>query len=351
MMFWLVYFIVFSVFLYLSKRFTNAHILLLLIMLFFLGQRWMTGEDFPGYLLYYLIDFQGVDFSFFALQKIFKGLGLSFSMFVFFLYAITLFTTYKFINKFKYASVIFVVFSITELAFIQLSQLKQSLAIPFLLFSFYFFYIKKVKFAWLFYLIAASTHVAAIVLLPLLLITYPLKRRLIKIFLLIICFLPFINITQLIPVSFFFKFGHYLDGEYNQALSLFHYLKLYGVMLIFYILCVSNSESSISKNNFAITGMLIYLTLYALSFQFAPFMRLSYFFRIFEVIALVSLAFDSSYRRSFGYYVLPFYSLSFLVIALLDPYNVSRYEFQLLTPFESRTDADLYLQIEKFYEE
>lgn len=350
-MFWFIYFAIFLVFLYLSNKFSNVHVILFCIMVFFFGQRWMTGEDFPGYLLYYLIDFKGVDFSFFIFQDFFKYSGLSFSTFVFSLYFLTLFLTYKFINKFKYASVIFVMFTITELAFIQLSQLKQSLAIPFILFSFYFFYTKKNWLAVLFYLASSTIHVAALFLLPLLLVSFPPKRNLIKFALLIICVLPVVNISQIIPVSFYFKFSHYLDSDYNQALSLFHYLKLYGVMIIFYFLYTSNTESSISKNSFAITGMLIYLCLYALSFQFAPFMRLSYFFRIFEVITLVSLALDSSYKQSLRHYVFPFYSVCFLAIAFLDPYNVSRYEFQLLNPIESRTEAELYLEIEKFYEE
>lgn len=350
-MFWVVYYSLFLYFLYLTKKTRNAHVPLLFLMIFFLGQRWMTGEDFPGYLLYYLIDFKGVDIGFFALQDTFKYFDFSFSLFVLFIYTVTLSLTYKFINKFQYASLVFVVFSITELSFIQLSQLKQSLAIPFMLFSYYYFYNKKYLYGLVFIVFSSSLHVASFFLLPFLFFRVPVKKSTMMLLLAIVCVLPFLNITAIVPTSLYFKFGHYLDSEYNQSLSLFHYFKLYGIIIIFYILYRSNSMDSLLDKRLILSGMFIYIFLYSLSFQFAPFMRFSYFFRVFEVIALINLAMDSNIRRCFSYYVFPFYSLSFLVICILDPYNVSRYSFEPVRFFEHRTDSQLYLEIDKFYEE
>jgi len=349
--FWIIYYLVFLYFLYLAKKFSNIHIVFLFVMIFFMGQRWMTGEDFPGYLLYYLIGFKGADVGFFMLQDFFIYSEFSFSLFILFIYSITLILTYKFINKFQYASLVFVMFAITELSFIQLSQIKQALAIPFLLFSFYFFYNKKMFFGFVFILLSSSIHIASIFLLPFLFIKLPVQKKTMTYILIVICLLPFFNITTIIPPALYFKFGHYLDSDYNQVLSFFHYIKLYGIALLFYLLYQSNSSDSLLNKRFMLSGMFIYLGLYSLSFQFAPFMRLSYFFRIFEVIVLVNLAMDANYRRYFSYYIFPFYSLSFLAIAILDPYNVSRYSFEPVIIFESKTEAELYLEIDQFYEE
>ncbi|PAO30079.1 EpsG family protein, partial [Vibrio vulnificus] len=227
-MFWFFYYSSFLFFLYLNKKTKRSHTALLVFMLFFLGQRWMTGEDFPGYLLYYLIDFQGGDLAFFSLQNVFKYFEFSFSFFVMFLYVITLFATFKFINKFEYASLVFIVFSITELSFIQLSQLKQSLSIPFFLFSYYYIYNKKYTIGLLFIVLSSSIHLAALFLVPFVFIKLPAKKNIITLLLLFICIFPFINITEIVPTSLYFKFSHYLESDYNQALSYFHYIKLYG---------------------------------------------------------------------------------------------------------------------------
>jgi len=320
-------------------------------MIFFMGQRWMTGEDFPGYLLYYLIDFSGVDFGFFMLQKFFIYNDFSFSLFVLFTYSITLILTYKFINIFQYASLVFVMFAITELSFIQLSQIKQSLAIPFLLFSFYFFYNKRIVIGLVFIFLSSSIHIASLFLLPFLFIRVPGQKKFLNLMLIVICILPLVNITAIVPPALYFKFGHYLDSEYNQSLSFFHYFKLYGIVFLFYFLYQSNPRELLLNSRFMLSGIMIYLCLYSLSFQFAPFMRLSYFFRIFEVIVLVNLAMTSNYRRCFSYVIVPFYSLSFLVICILDPYNVSRYSFEPVKIYENKTEAQLYLEIDQFYEE
>lgn len=345
------YYLVFLFFLYLTRKSDNIHRALLFVMIFFMGQRWMTGEDFPGYLLYYLIDFNGVDVGFFMLQDFFTYNEFSFSLFVLFTYSMTLILTYKFINLFQYASLVFVMFMITELSFIQLSQIKQSLAIPFLLFSFYFFYNRRMLFGVVFLLLSSSIHIASLFLLPFLFIKLPIQNKKMIYILAVICILPFLDITKIVPPALYFKFAHYLDSEYNQSLSFFHYFKLYGVVLLFYFLYQSNSRDSLLNKRLMLSGMVIYLCLYSLSFQFAPFMRLSYFFRVFEVIVLVNLAMESSYRHCFSYYVFPFYSLSFLVICMLDPYNVSRYSFEPVRIYEDRTEAQLYLEIDQFYEE
>jgi hypothetical protein len=320
-------------------------------MIFFMGQRWMTGEDFPGYLLYYIIGFSGVDFGFFMLQDFFSSNDFSFSLFILFTYSITLILTYKFINIFKYAPIVFVMFAITELSFIQLSQIKQALAIPFFLFSFYFFYIKRRVLGGIFILLSSSIHVASFFLLPFLFIRVSGQKNLLSLMLIVICFLPLINVTAVIPSALFFKFAHYLNGEYNQSLSVFHYFKFYGVVLLFYFLYQSNPRLLLRNNRLMLSGFVIYLFLYSLSFQFAPFMRLSYFFRIFEVIVLVNLAMTSNIRRCFIYIVFPFYSLSFLAICTLDPYNVSRYSLEPVKIYENRTESELRSEIDQFYEE
>lgn len=350
-MFWFFYYTVFLYFLFLVKNYNRFHGVLFFVMIFFLGQRWMTGEDFPGYLLYYLIDFKGVDFGFFLLQDFFKFNNFSFSLFVLFLYILTLGLTYKFIGKFEYSALIFVLFSITELSFIQLSQLKQSLAIPLFLFSFYYFYHKKIFLGLLFIILSSSVHVASLFLIPFLFIRVPLKNKQLKFILFAICLMPLINITSFIPPSLFFKFGHYLNSDYNQSLSFFHYIKFYGVVTLFYFLYNSNKQELLINNKIMLSGFIIYLALYSLSFQFAPFMRLSYFFRIFEVITLVNLAKNSNYRYIFGYVVIPFYSVAFLAIGLLDPYNVSRYSFEPVSIYEQKTESQLHLEIDQFYEE
>jgi len=350
-MFWVAYYSVFLTFLFLAKKYKNIHLLLLFIMIFFMGQRWMTGEDFPGYLLYYVSGFEGVDFTFFWFQNFFSSSGFSFSLFIFFTYAITLLLTYKFINRFQNSAFVFVLFIITELAFIQLSQIKQSLAIPFFLFAFYFIYNKKVLLGMVFAMLASSIHVGTIFLLPFLFFRVLCRKDYLNLILFIICFLPLLDVTAFIPSALYFKFSHYLDGQYNQPLSYYHYFKLYGVIILFLLLYQVNTSSFLERNRFLITGFIIYLFLYSISFKFAPLMRLSYYFRIFEVLVFVNLAMGANLRQVFSVIVVLFYSLSFLVISLVDPYNVSRYSFDFVNLYETKTEAELRFEIEQFYEE
>ena len=348
-MFWFLYYSFFLYFLYLARKYTNAHSLLVMFMIFFLGQRWMTGEDFPGYLLYYIINFKGFDFTFFSLQDLFIRFNLSFSFFIFSLYTLTILFLYKFINNFRYSSLIFVVFIITELSFIILSQLKQSLAIPIFLFSFYFIFFKRYFIGLCFYLLASSVHVATLFLLPFLFLKAPIRKYTLTFILGLICFLPFINITDILPNFLYFKFAHYLDSEYNSSLSIYHYLKYYAIIILFYLLYCNTIPQSQIVMKFLITGFLLYLVLYGLSFQFAPFMRFSYYFRIFEVITFVTFALDSSNKRNFRFLVIPFFTISFFMIAVLDPYNITRYEFKPLSIFESKSKSQLHSEIDDFY--
>lgn len=350
-MFWLIYYLNFLSFLYVARKNKLFIRFLLLVLIFFMGQRWMTGEDFPGYLLYYLIDFKGVDFGFFALQGVFLNNEFSFSLFVFFTYLLTIFLTYKFIGLFSNSALIFVFFTITELFFIQLSQIKQSLAIPIFLFSFYFLYNNRKFFGFCTFFLASSIHIATLFLIPFLFFKVSVQKKYLNIFLVLVCFLPLINITSLLPSVLYFKYAHYLTSDYNQPLSVFHYFKFYTVVFLFFLLCQANSEFNLLRNKFAITGFIFYLFIYAISFQFAPLMRLSYFFRIFEVVVFINLSLSLNQWKIFLFIVFLFYSVSFVFISIIDPYNVSRYQFNFIKIYENKTDSELYSEIDNFYKE
>ena len=128
------------------------------------GQRWMVGEDYPGYVLYYDIQFTGFAPTFYLIQNYFSDNGISFILFMSLMLLVILVNFFLFI-KFVFPKeyvIFFLIFAISEIFFQQLSQVRQFVAISIFLVSFYKIQHKGRKIYLFYYILACSVHISAV---------------------------------------------------------------------------------------------------------------------------------------------------------------------------------------------
>ena len=355
-MIWLIHFLVVNIFLLvsvISKRKNFFIYGMLIYSIFTFGQRWMTGEDFPGYLLYYLINFQGPEIGYFALQYFFISNNFYFGILIFLIYSITIINVFYFIKKINKNVVLLIyLFMFVEMYFMQMSQIRQFVAVSFFINAYYFLFNKKYFKFLISYSLAASFHFSVLLLLPFLFIKIKLKRRTLFYALLVFCILPFINIKFIIDIFNINFYSNYLDSAYDTGLSIFHYIKYYIILGIAILYMYNIEKNKLDKmDSMIINGFMLYILFYGLSFQYAPVMRMSYYFKIFELVYLTyyisSLKYFAEYfvKRLVVIVILIFY----VSIAVLDPYNITRYEIRFLQLYEDKTTDELKYEIEKFY--
>lgn len=317
------------------------------------GQRWLTGEDFPGYLLYYIINFQGSDWSYFALQDLFIKNNLSFSLLIFLAYALTLFLNYKFIISInRNIFLLIFLYSIFELYFIQLSQIRQFIAISLFLNALYYAHTVKYFKMVVFTILAVSFHISTILVVPFLFFKKQINRKFLFIISLTLIFLPVFDITIFLEILNVNFYSNYLGGEYDQDLSAFHLFK-YFILLSLLLIIIKYSKRIYEDNMdiMIVTGFIFYLFFYGISFQYAPMLRVANFFRIFEILILATQysrirLLDKKLTLMI---LIGMYIIFYIGIALIDPYNISRYEFRLLHLFERESLYFYISEIERFY--
>lgn len=361
-MIWLFHFISISALALMSRSLSSPKFFLsgvFLYSIFVFGQRWMTGEDFPGYLLYYLYQFGGSEggFSiFFWVQNLFAQSGIYFGWFILLVYTITLNNTIHVIKSVgKNQVIILFLFVFFEMYFIQMSQIRQQLAISFFIIGYLHSFQKEYGRASLYYLIASSIHISALLAIPLTFIRYKqFSRGLGLLIFFASLVLPLVQVQVFIPNFLLGSYVDYLGGQYDQPLNLLHLIRYYAIVLfVLFLIMRSNLKTSNQAERMMITGFVIYVVAYGLSFQFAPFLRVSYFFKIFEVIclgyfitrsneSLRDLVQVAMYALTIGIYT---------SVAVLDPYNISRYQFRLLQLQEDRSVQELRGEIDRFYYE
>lgn len=355
-MIWILHFVIINILYFISKHIEKEKFFIISVFIyctFVFGQRWMTGEDFPGYMLYYLINFQGVDIGYQVIQDFFVQQQLYFGLLIFIVYFITQLNFFIFILRFKKYTVLMIyLMCFLEIFFLELSQIRQWLAISFFINGFQLFYFKKKLKSFVYLTIGACFHVSLILVIPLLLFKFQLSLNKYFYFFFLCIFLPFIDVK-----IFFEPFGNiiysnYIGGSYDVSLGYSHYLKYYSVLVltIIYLLFMKVKVNENINNNI-INGHLFYLFLYGLSFQFAPFMRLSYYFKIYEVVFLVyNIDFLIGISKLLiKRVVIVLIFLSYLGIAIIDPYNISNYQFRLLEIYETKSENELRYEIYMFY--
>lgn len=317
------------------------------------GQRWMTGEDFPGYLLYYLVEFNSGFSSFFLIQNFFSSSGLYFGLFIFIIYTITLYNTFfviKSVNKNLVITVFIYVF--LDMYFQQLSQIRQQLAISFYTVAYLYLFRKEYLRAAILILISVSIHFSAFLAIPFLFIRFEFSKALGLILIAVTLVLPFINITMFLPNQIQGVYGNYIGGVYDQSLNLLHLVRYYAIVFFgIFLISASRLDKSNQIEKMIIIGFVIYIILYGLSFQFAPFLRVTYFFKIFEVICIgyfiTEILVSNKQIMKLSVFVLTIGI--YTSIAVLDPYNITRYQFRLLQMQEDRTVESLRGEIDDFY--
>ena len=353
-MIWIVHFLVVCT-LFLIAKYTKKDNFFIrstfFYLLFVFGQRWMTGTDFPHYLRYYLTDFKVREPGFYLIQKFLAVNNLYFGLLIFITYAITITNNYRFIKKInRHVVLIVFLYLFSELFFVQLSQIRQFIAVSFFVNSFYYAHQKNVFKSALNVLLGALFHVSILFLVPFLFIKLKLDKMKTMYLLLLSAVLPLINFSFLLKLKIFSRYSHYLDSIFNVNLSVFHYLKFY-IILVFIMFFVYDAKpfKKVKLDQMIVNGMVFNMLLYGLSFQFAPLLRISYYFKIFEIVFLV---YYHKELRSFSTGLIKTALIALFVfiyagLALTDPFLISDYQFRRLRIRDNRTNEQLQ---DEYYE-
>lgn len=320
--------------------------------LFIFGQRWMTGTDFPNYLKYILIDRNVREPIYNLLQKMITNYNLYFGILIFIIFFITLFNNYRFIMKIdRHVVLILYLYLFSEIFFAQMSQLRQFVAISFFLNSYFYSYTKNYFKSALNILLALGFHTSAIFMIPILFIRLDLNRIKMLYFLLLSLVLPLINISRLVELPVFSRYSHYLTGIHNRDLSIFHYFKYYALLAILFIFVWYIKEYTFDKvEQIILNGLIFNMILYGLSFQIGLMIRLSFYFKLFEIVFIVYFLQELHHfsLKILKPLVITFFVGIYMGVGLTDPYNITRYEFRRLRLHEEKTEEQLYYEINTF---
>lgn len=355
-MIWIIHFSVINILLMFSKLMKKNNVFIIgtfVYSVFTFGQRWMTGVDFPGYLLYYLIDFSGVEPGYYFLQNILANNNIYFGILVFIVFTLTTFNFYRLILKVNVNPALMIyLYSLLEIYFIQMSQIRQMIAVSFFVNSFYYVYNnKKVKSVTNF-LLALSFHSSVVVAIPFLFIRPKFSKKNIFFIVLILSVFPLIDINFFINLFNINLYSYYTNSVYDVPLGISHYFRFYISLLgtLIYVYHLYNPDKS-GKYYCIVNAQILYLLFYSLSFQYAPVFRIANYFKIFEIIFFIGILnkLKNISRKKIINVILLFVFLMYTSIAFLDPYDITRYEFRPLMFKETRTTSELIEEINSFH--
>lgn len=358
-MIWFIHISVILFLFFLSSFFRKRKIFIygsFIFVMFVYGQRWLSGTDFPGYLRYYVTSFtRWNEFLFFSIQESFSSLNLYFGLFLALILFIIMLNFYTFFIKFKKFTVLMIfLFLFSEIFFAQLSQIRQFTAISFFILSYYYAYEKKYYKTILNLLLACGFHFSAIFVSVFLFIRIKVNKFLALVLLGLAAILPFVNIQIIFRLPLLSYYSGYLDSKYNVNLSVFHYLKFYVllIIIIFYILYMDKIKDS-NLEQLIMNGIILNMIIYAISFQFAPIIRVSSYFKVFEIVFLVYFFDRLKYtsKALIGSIVTSFILGVFGGIVVTDPYDLNMYEFAHMRIFENRSEQFLRDEMDRFYKE
>lgn|SRR5699024_1762519 len=354
-MIWIIHFTVVSLLLLITLKIKNDSFFIkssFIYSLLIFGQRWMTGTDFPYYLRYVLIDFKVNEPIYDTLQQFITDYNLYFGLLIFTILFITLLNNYRFIIKVD-RNVIFILYFylLSEIFFAQMSQLRQFVAVSFFLNSFYYSHQKKYLASFVNIILGLGFHTSIIFMIPFLFIRLHLNRIKILYFLSVSAILPLLDISMILHLPVFSRYSHYLNSMHNTNLSIFHYMKFYILLIILFVFAWYIKEYSTDRiEQMILNGLILNMLLYGLSFQFGLMIRFSFYLKIFEIIFIV---YNYKNLHQFSLKIIkPLILMFFLAIytgvGLTDPYNITRYEFRILRLYETKTEDQLYHEINTF---
>lgn len=356
-MIWFVHFTVITVLLFISLKTKKKKFFIVpsfLYALFVFGQRWMTGTDFPNYLRYYLTDFQVGEPIYRFIQNFLADNELYFGILIFIVFGITLYNNYRFILKFDQQIVFILYFYLlSEIYFAQMSQIRQFAAISFFINAYYYSFERKAGKSLLNLLLGAGFHSSILFMTPILLIHLNIDRIKALYLVLLASILPLLDVTILLKLPYFDRYSHYVQSRFNVNLSIFHYFKFYALILL--VLIYFWNLKKYRKNRveqLIFNGILLNMLIYGFSFQFAPMIRISSFFKIFEVVFLVYYWEElTNYAKPLiKTVVVSFFISIFMGTVLTDPYQTNQYEFERLRIRHEKTESELREEITEFKE-
>lgn len=355
-MIWILHITIISVLFLSSKYFKNKQIFKygsFIYVLFVYGQRWLSGTDFPGYLRYYIVGYtKWNEFLYFSLQELFSSLNLYFGLFLMLILFIIVGNFYRFLYKFdKKTSIMIFLFLFSEIFFAQLSQLRQFGAISFFIVGYYYSFQKEYFKSFINIICAIGFHFSALFVSVIVFFKLKLNRLTTLILLGISAILPFIDIQMIFTLDIFSRYSGYLDSRFNVPLSQFHYIKFYSLLIIvvFYVLFIDRIKDN-KIEQLIVNGIVMNMIIYGFSFHFAPLIRISSFFKIFEIVFLVYF-FDrlKDTSKSIILSGVTVYLLGvFSGVVLTDPYDLNKYEFEPIRIFETRSEDFLRSEISRF---
>lgn len=320
--------------------------------LFVFGQRWMVGTDFPNYLGYYLRSHIGREPLYFGLQELFAGLNLYFGLFIFVTLLITLINNFRFIKKLESnVSLVLYIYMFSEIYFAQMSQVRQFMAISFFINAFYYAYQNKYKTAIFTSIVGGLFHISGFFVVPFLFLKVKFNKVTALYGLLLASILPLFNVSMIFKLPLFSAYSRYIDSIFNVNLSIFHYFKFYFMMVIIMFVIWNMKVKSTKEMQMLFNGLIWYMLFYGASFQFAPFMRVSFYFKIFEI---VFLALSINMLHLFSGYLTRILVVSVFIVVfagfmVTDPYNIQDFQWRPLTIRESRSDDQLRQEIANYH--
>ncbi|EKU92998.1 Uncharacterised protein [Alloiococcus otitis] len=354
-MIWLFHISMITILLIVAKLFKKDNFFIyssFIYAIFIFGQRWMTGTDFPFYLRYYLTDYDNVEPGYYFIQKILTEGNLYFGILIFIVFAITVYNIYRFISKINKHTVLMIfLFLISEIFFAQMSQIRQFLAVSFYMNSYYYAFQKQYLRSGLGIIAGLLFHDSIIFLVPFLLIHLNLDK--IKtIYLLILSgVLPLIDLTLLLKLPIFNRYSHYVGGQFDVDLSIFHYFRFYILLaIVLYFLWTIDRLGKGRVEQMILNGLVFNFLLYGMSFQFALFLRVSMYFKIFELVFLAYYFKQTKFVSN----IIAVATVSFLFVGIysglgiVDPYSISDYQFRPIRIFENRSHDRLREEIDEF---
>lgn len=355
-MIWILHIISISILMLIAKYFKKDNIFKFgsfSYVIFVYGQRWLSGTDFPGYLRYYITGFtKWYEFLYFGIQETFAAMNIYFGLFLMVILIIIAINFYRFLSKFdKGTAIMIFLFLFSEIFFAQLSQLRQFGAISFFIMGYYYRFQKDYLKSLLNIILAVGFHFSALFVSLVLLLKLKLNRITALMLLFISAILPFLNIQYIFTLDIFSRYSGYLESRFNVPLSSFHYVKFYSLLsiVVFYLIMIDRIRDN-KIEQLIINGIVFNLILYGLSFQFALLIRISSFFKIFEIVFLIYY-FDrlKNTSKTVILSTVSFYLLGvFSGVVLTDPYDLNKYEFEPIRIFEHRSDAFLRGELTRF---
>lgn len=316
--------------------------------IFIFGQRWFSGEDFIGYIRLFL-NKNKVELGYQLFNNFISENHLDFGIIIFVMYSVTLFLFIKTISSFSNRDrMSLLLFCLFEIYFMPMSQMRQFFSIG--IFIFCLSFEKKYLLKGLLILLGVSIHKSLIIVLPFFLIPYKkikFKKVTILIILIILIVFPYIDI-KLFLNNINFIYSGYLDQSFAEPLSIFTLIRFY-MSICMGIICITfSSNNKIEEKSMIINLFLTYLFLISISFNFGILVRVSFYFRIFEILFIVLLFKKLKLGRDLKRLILSTLTvIIYMTLVIKDPYSIKPYQFRSLRIY----DKDNYKSLTKEYQD